>query len=201
MARWDLVQGRPRRAGTVRCSRPRAAPPRRDRPSSGCGGRSRTMSSATLRPASISPIRLRSSVELWMAAAVDGDDDVALAQAGAVGRRSTLDLGDHRAALRASPRLRPASRSDPGSPRRSGRAGPRRSAAAGPSRLRAMLAGTAKPIPTLPPPGARIAVLMPISSPLELISAPPELPGLIDGVGLDEILVVAAGDARCGRAR
>ena len=35
-------------------------------------------------------------------------------------------------------------------------------------------------MPTLPPLGARIAVLMPISSPLELISAPPELPGLIE---------------------
>jgi hypothetical protein len=40
-----------------------------------------------------------------------------------------------------------------------------------------MLIGTAKPIPTLPPPGEMIAVLMPTSSPLRLISPPPELPG------------------------
>ena len=42
-----------------------------------------------------------------------------------------------------------------------------------------MLDGIAKPIPTLPPFGPRIAVLMPISSPLRLTKAPPELPLLI----------------------
>ena len=46
-------------------------------------------------------------------------------------------------------------------------------------RLWAILLGMAKPIPTLPPPGAKIAVLMPMSSPLRLIRAPPELPRLI----------------------
>ena len=38
----------------------------------------------------------------------------------------------------------------------------------------------AKPMPTLPPDGVKIAVLIPTSSPLRLTSAPPELPGLID---------------------
>ena len=40
--------------------------------------------------------------------------------------------------------------------------------------------GTAKPTPWLPPLRDRIAVLMPISSPFVLTSAPPELPGLIE---------------------
>jgi hypothetical protein len=43
-----------------------------------------------------------------------------------------------------------------------------------------MLLGMAKPMPMLPPPGARIAVLIPISSPLRFSSAPPELPRLIE---------------------
>ncbi|CNU64541.1 Uncharacterised protein [Salmonella enterica subsp. enterica serovar Bovismorbificans] len=42
-----------------------------------------------------------------------------------------------------------------------------------------MLLGIAKPIPMLPPSGARIAVLIPISSPFRFTSAPPELPRLI----------------------
>ena len=42
-----------------------------------------------------------------------------------------------------------------------------------------MLIGTAKPIPTLPPPVEKIAVLIPISSPRKFTSAPPELPGLM----------------------
>src|SRR4051794_20296550 len=45
---------------------------------------------------------------------------------------------------------------------------------------RAMLIGTANPMPTLPPLGARIAVLIPISRPRRSTSAPPELPGLIE---------------------
>ena len=43
-----------------------------------------------------------------------------------------------------------------------------------------ILVGMAKPMPTLPPLGARIAVFMPINSPRRLTRAPPELPGLID---------------------
>ena len=39
--------------------------------------------------------------------------------------------------------------------------------------------GTAKPIPTDPPPGDRIAVFTPITSPSLLNSGPPELPRLI----------------------
>ena len=46
--------------------------------------------------------------------------------------------------------------------------------------LRAMFTGMAKPMPMLPPLRDRIAVLMPISSPRRLTSAPPELPGLIE---------------------
>ncbi|MNE69065.1 hypothetical protein D3C80_1647660 [compost metagenome] len=42
-----------------------------------------------------------------------------------------------------------------------------------------MLLGMAKPIPMLPPSGAKMAVLMPISSPFRLTNAPPELPRLI----------------------
>ncbi len=44
----------------------------------------------------------------------------------------------------------------------------------------AMLTGMAKPMPTLPPAGAMMAVLMPINSPFRLTSAPPELPGLME---------------------
>ena len=45
---------------------------------------------------------------------------------------------------------------------------------------RAMLMGIAKPIPTLPPAGATMAVLIPTSSPFRFTSAPPEFPGLIE---------------------
>jgi hypothetical protein len=46
----------------------------------------------------------------------------------------------------------------------------------------AMLAGMAKPIPTEPPEaiGEKIAVLIPITSPLVLNIGPPELPRLIE---------------------
>jgi len=46
--------------------------------------------------------------------------------------------------------------------------------------LRAMFTGMAKPMPILPPLRERIAVLIPISSPCRLTSAPPELPGLME---------------------
>ncbi len=42
-----------------------------------------------------------------------------------------------------------------------------------------MLLGIANPIPMYPPERLKIAVFMPITSPLRLISGPPELPGLI----------------------
>ena len=45
---------------------------------------------------------------------------------------------------------------------------------------RDMFEGTAKPMPTLPPAGPMIALLMPINSPRRFTRAPPELPGLID---------------------
>ena len=44
----------------------------------------------------------------------------------------------------------------------------------------AVEAGTAKPMPTEPPVGDRIAVLMPITSPFMLKSGPPELPLLME---------------------
>ncbi len=44
----------------------------------------------------------------------------------------------------------------------------------------AVEAGTAKPMPTEPPVGDRIAVLMPMTSPFMLNSGPPELPLLIE---------------------
>ena len=44
---------------------------------------------------------------------------------------------------------------------------------------RAMFEGTAKPMPTFPPAGPMIALLMPTISPRRLISGPPEFPGLI----------------------
>jgi hypothetical protein len=44
----------------------------------------------------------------------------------------------------------------------------------------AVAAGTAKPIPTEPPVGDRMAVLMPITSPFMLNNGPPELPLLMD---------------------
>ena len=43
-----------------------------------------------------------------------------------------------------------------------------------------VLAGVAKPMPTEPPDGDRIAVLMPITSPSMLNSGPPELPLLME---------------------
>ena len=43
-----------------------------------------------------------------------------------------------------------------------------------------MLLGTANPMPTLPPDGPMMTLLMPMSSPLRLMSAPPELPGLME---------------------
>jgi hypothetical protein len=39
-----------------------------------------------------------------------------------------------------------------------------------------MLAGMAKPMPTLPSDGDKICELMPMSSPFVLTSAPPEFP-------------------------
>jgi hypothetical protein len=45
--------------------------------------------------------------------------------------------------------------------------------------VRARLTGMAKPMPCEPPDLLKMAVLMPISSPRALISAPPELPGLM----------------------
>lgn len=44
---------------------------------------------------------------------------------------------------------------------------------------RAVAAGTAKPIPTLPPVGETIAVLTPTTSPRRLKLGPPEFPLLI----------------------
>ena len=44
---------------------------------------------------------------------------------------------------------------------------------------RAVRDGTAKPMPTLPPPGAMMALFTPTASPRMLINGPPELPGLI----------------------
>ncbi len=43
----------------------------------------------------------------------------------------------------------------------------------------ALLIGMANPSPTLPPVGAAIQALIPITSPRMLTSAPPELPSLI----------------------
>jgi hypothetical protein len=58
-----------------------------------------------------------------------------------------------------------------------------------------MLAGTAKPIPALPPASAMMAVLMPMSSPLDLTSGPPELPRLIGASVLDEVLALVLAEA------
>ena len=44
---------------------------------------------------------------------------------------------------------------------------------------RASLAGTARPMPSYPPPRDVIAVLMPTISPSRFTSGPPELPGLM----------------------
>ena len=44
----------------------------------------------------------------------------------------------------------------------------------------AVALGTAKPMPTLPPDGEKMAVLMPMTSPSRLNMGPPELPRLID---------------------
>lgn len=49
-----------------------------------------------------------------------------------------------------------------------------------PMAARAMLLGTAKPMPTFAPVGPMMAVLMPTTSPARLTSGPPEFPGLMD---------------------
>ena len=46
--------------------------------------------------------------------------------------------------------------------------------------VRASAEGMAKPIPTEPPEGEKMAVLMPITSPARLKVGPPELPRLIE---------------------
>lgn len=46
----------------------------------------------------------------------------------------------------------------------------------------AMFTGIANPIPTFPPAGAMIAVLIPTSSPFKFTNAPPEFPGLIQAL-------------------
>ena len=52
--------------------------------------------------------------------------------------------------------------------------------------------GIAKPMPAEAPEGEKIAVLTPMSRPAESSSGPPELPGLIGGVGLDHVGELAA---------
>ena len=54
-------------------------------------------------------------------------------------------------------------------------------------------------MPTEPPVGDRIAVLMPMTSPSMLNSGPPELPLLMDGVGLDVVVVGAGLDVAAAR--
>ena len=48
--------------------------------------------------------------------------------------------------------------------------------------------GMAKPMPAEVPDGLKMAVFMPISRPALSSSGPPELPGLIGGVGLDHVV-------------
>ncbi len=47
--------------------------------------------------------------------------------------------------------------------------------------------GTAKPTPLEAPDGLTMTVFMPMSSPAESRSGPPELPGIDRGVGLDHV--------------
>ena len=58
--------------------------------------------------------------------------------------------------------------------------------------------GMAKPMPTLPPEGEKIAVLTPTTLPLALKVGPPELPRFTGGVDLQEVVV---GDPRRCRDR
>ena len=58
----------------------------------------------------------------------------------------------------------------------------------------------AKPMPTLPPEGEKMAVLMPNTWPSSVKLGPPELPRLIGGVDLEEVVVGAGTDvAAAGR--
>ena len=64
--------------------------------------------------------------------------------------------------------------------------------------LLAMAEGIAKPIPTLPPLGEKIALLMPMTSPFMLNSGPPELPRLI---GASIWMKSSSGPERISRPR
>ena len=55
----------------------------------------------------------------------------------------------------------------------------------------AMLIGTAKPTPTLPPPGVKMAVLMPMSSPLQVDERAAGIARIDRGVRLNEVLVAS----------
>ena len=69
------------------------------------------------------------------------------------------------------------------------------------STVRASDTGIAKPMPIEPPDCEKIVLLMPIRLPAVSTSAPPELPGLIARVGLDEVLEAVDAEVTCARAR
>ncbi len=117
-------------------------------------------------------------------------DDVTSLHPSLRGRATFFDVTDERAARIAQPELLGDDGiADPESGRPYGRARPSRASRADPSRLLAVLAGMANPTLLISPPLLMIAVLMPTSSPLMFTRAPPELPGFIGGVGLDEVFV------------
>jgi hypothetical protein len=112
--------------------------------------------------------------------AVDCDDHVR--RAGRLRRRPRIDhAGDHRAGRPIEPEPvgeRPAVSACSRAPNQ-GRRTVVAPVLARSTTTRTMAEGMAKPMPTMPPPREKMAVLMPMSRPLMSISAPPELPGLI----------------------
>ena len=57
-----------------------------------------------------------------------------------------------------------------------------------------MLLGMAKPIPSEPPVREKMAVLMPISSPLHIDQGAAGISGIDRGIGLNEIFIVCNAD-------
>ena len=165
--------------------------------------RPRLAARARLRRSTARPMTSPTEVSLEVAdafdrAAVELDDDVADAKAGAGGRAGLEQLDDletarpaetsrdrrrRAVASRRRCRGRRAGRGRGRSGRRGCRASPRRSGRPGP-----------RPIPAT-------AVLIPTTRPRESASAPPELPGIERGVGLDDVLDEPAGPAVAGRQR
>ena len=136
--------------------------------------------------------------------AIDGDDQVRQLEAGP-GRRAGLATTLATSAPDGKLQTR-ASRRSPASPPASRAPSQGRLTALPPllaeaTTTRTMFEGIAKPMPCEPPEREKIAVLTPTSFPAMSTSAPPELPGLIGGIGLDKELIVRNAHLRTRQRR